>query len=101
MPTINGKEVVFKGKLTAKEWWPLLPKLVGLGAGNWLEVLDFDTVCKIVAGSVQSWEFDGDPSDPESVAGLDAFAELLPLLTEFSSLLPDRVTPKEPPPGIG
>ena len=100
MPTINGKEVVFKEKLAAREWWPLLPKLVGLGVGNWLEVLDFDTVCKIIAGSVESWGFEGDPSDPKSVEELDAFAELLPLLTEFSSLLPDRVTPKEPPLGI-
>ena len=95
MPTIKGKEVVFKEKLAAKTWWPLLPKLVGLSVGNWLEVLDFDTVCQIVAGSVETWEFEGSPADPEAIAELDAFAELLPLLTEFSSLLPERVSSGE------
>lgn len=95
MPTINGKEVVFKEKLTAREWWPLLPKLMGLSVENWLEVLDFDTVCQIVTGCVETWEFDGNPDDPEAIADLDAFAELLPLLMEFSSILPDRVSSGE------
>ena len=95
MPTINGKEVMFKEKLTVKLWWPLLPKLVGLGEGNWLEILDFETVCKIVAASVESWEFDGDPGDPASVEELDAFAELMPLIMEISTLFPGRLSSGE------
>lgn len=95
MPTVNGKEVVFKEKLTAKEWWPLLPKLMGLGVDNWLEVLDFDTVCQIIAGCVETWEFDGSPDDIKAIADLDAFSELLPLLLEFSAILPGRVSSGE------
>ena len=96
MPTINGKEVVFKETLAAKDWWPLLPKLIGLKQSNWLEVLSFDTVCQIIAGCVATWEFDGSPDDPEAVGELDAFDELLPLLRDVSSFLNERLSLGEP-----
>ena len=96
MPTINGKEVVFKETLAAKDWWPLLPKFIGLKQSNWVEALDFDTMCQIVRGCVESWEFDGNPDDPEAAGELDAFDELLPLLKEISSFLNERLSLGEP-----
>lgn len=92
MPTINGKEVVFKETLAAKDWWPLLPKLIGLKQSNWLEVLDFDTVCRMIVATVESWEFDGAPDDSEAIGQIDAFDELLPLLREVSSFLNERLS---------
>lgn len=92
MPIINGKEVVLKETLAAKHWWPLLPKLTGLTASNWLETLDLDTVCQIVAGGVESWEFDGSPNDLQVILGLDAFTVLLPLVREIIANLTERLS---------
>jgi hypothetical protein len=91
MPEINGKQVLFRAKLPSSIWWPLLPTLSRLGGSdNPLEVLDWPTVCQMVAGSVKSWEFDGEPDDPKAVGELDAFNELTPLVKAISEMIAER-----------
>lgn len=88
MPEINGKQVILVSTFESSKWWPLMPKLAELGTGkNWLEVLDWATVCALVDAAVKSWEFDGEPSDPNAVGKLDVFAELTPLVTEIALLI--------------
>jgi hypothetical protein len=90
MPEIAGKQVIFRKKLPASKWWPLLPKLQLLDAANALEVLDWPTVVVMVQGTVESWEFDGSPDDPEVIGALDTFEELLPLLRAISQEIQER-----------
>ena len=90
MPEVAGKQVIYRKKLPAGRWWAILPKLAALEQGNALEVLDWDTVVGIVSGTVESWEFDGSPDDPEDIAALDAFEELLPLVRAISEEIQRR-----------
>ena len=92
MPEIAGKSVTFRKKLPAAQWWPLLPKLASLGEGNPLEVLDWETVVSIIQGTVESWEFDGAPSDPAAIGALDAFQELMPLVQAVAAMIGERTT---------
>lgn len=95
MPEVAGKSVTFRKKLPADKWWPLLPKLAKLqeaGAGGALTVLDFPTLCEIVSGSVEAWEFDGDPTDAAAVGALDAFSELMPLVMAISKMIGERAS---------
>lgn len=96
MPEINGKMVILRRKLPAKHWWPLLPKLSKMGEKgvNPLDVLDWPTVCAMVAGGVESWEFEGEPADPEAVGALDTFVELTPLVAAIAGLIREIQQPK-------
>jgi len=99
MPTINGKEVVFRDKFPAAIWWDVLPRLARLQntAGTQLfEQLDWDTVVAMVRGTVKSWDLDGDPDKAEDIGALDTFDELIPLLNEIGRLIQAR-QPGEPP----
>ena len=92
MPTINGKQVIFFDKMPSSVWWPLLPKIAELAqVGKPLTALGFDDICKMVAGSVRSWEFEGDPTDPEAVSKLDPFVELLPLIRAIDQVVGERM----------
>jgi len=95
MPEINGKQVIFKDTLAAVEWWPLMPALSAMAGKSGFEimaVLDWPTVCQMVAGAVKSWEFDGDPGDPAAVGKLHNFRELVPLLGAISRLVGEQAS---------
>jgi len=92
MPEINGKEVIFLEKMPSDIWWPLLPKIAELAlAGKPLTALGFDDICAMVKGSVRSWGFDGEPSDPAAVAKLDPFLELMPLIKAIDQVVGERM----------
>lgn len=93
MPEINGKAVVFRRKLPAVIWWDILPKLQGLGdleGAAVFEALDWPTIVAMVAGTVQSWELEGDPQVADDVGALDVFDELIPLVTEIAAYIGER-----------
>jgi len=93
MPEINGKQVIFRDTLPASIWWPLMPKLAEAEkSANPIAVLDLPTICQMIAGSVKSWEFAGEPSDPEAVGALDTFTELAPLI----KMVTQRITERAP-----
>lgn len=93
MPDINGHAVVFRQKLPAVIWWNILPKLEGLGnleGAAVFEALDWPTIVAMVAGTVESWELDGDPQKADDVGALDVFEELIPLITEIAAYIGER-----------
>jgi hypothetical protein len=82
MPTIDGKEVVFRDKLPARQWWDLFPKVTEIESGDsFLEKFGWDDAVALVKSLVESWEFDGDPGDAVSYELLD-FADMLSLVGE-------------------
>lgn len=71
--TINGKRVTLKRRLPMRDA-PRLPALLqACGDG------DYRTQTAVLQALVESWEFDGDPSDPASYEALDVFSEFVPL----------------------
>jgi len=86
---INGKKVEIRGYIPAKQGWRLLhflPKLAELGTG---EMPEYDEVIVMLTALVAEWEFDGDPSKPESYEALDLFKELIPLFEGVAEALGD------------
>lgn len=75
---VRGKKVVLRDRIPAREGWPLRD-LVLRGAQG--ERLSFDEEAQALSYMVESWEFDGDPREAESYAGLD-LAEFLTLARE-------------------
>jgi len=95
MPEINGKQVIFKDTLAAAEWWPLMPALAAMEGKDGQAVMDalnWSTVCAMIAAAVKSWEFGGEPSNPEAVGGLDVFSELMPLIVAISQLVGQKAS---------
>ena len=100
MPTINGKKITFYQKLSAGEWWDLLPILAAMSQDEGADAetrgflimqrLTWDDVVRLIQGTVESWELDGDPSDRESVDDLDVFLEAIPLLGGISEYIVER-----------
>ena len=87
MTTINGKEVVFVEQPRSDRWWavmPVLQKMQGVDGAAVLGELEWADVVTLVQAAVASWEFDGDPQDPEAIGALHPFKELIPLLSAFS-----------------
>ena len=74
--TVNGKNVVLRERLPAKECYDLLA-IVRKAATT--GDIGYDEQVKVFTVIVESWEFEGDPKDPEADADLD-------LLTEFVAL---------------
>ena len=92
MPEINGKQVIFLERFPSNVWWPLLPKIAECAqSGKPLTSLDWDSICQMIAGSVRSWEFDGEPTDAAVVGKLDAFLELLPLIRAIDQVVGERM----------
>ncbi|HUW11735.1 MAG TPA: hypothetical protein VM537_18535 [Anaerolineae bacterium] len=73
---VNGKQVVLRDNLPARDSWGILEIL---RTGSEDEGPSFDDEARLLSIVVLSWEFEGDPSDAESYAGLDLFSEFLPL----------------------
>lgn len=85
---ITGRKVVVKDYMPAGENWDVLPHLLAFSNGKY----DQDTMVGLLCRAVESWEFDGDPSDPASYAALDMFSDMLPLINEFVGWIGKRLT---------
>lgn len=89
MPTINGKEVTFKANVSNRGYWelaPILAALQSIGAdGASLKALfyavTYDDALRLFTTLIESWEFNGDPSDAAVYEALDPIADLMPLFT--------------------
>ena len=80
MPEIAGKSVTFRDMLPAAEWWELYSTVVKIKKGDLLlEKLDYPTGLKIAQASIKSWEFEGDPSDPEAYKAI-GFMDMVELV---------------------
>lgn len=90
--TVNGKQVVLRDRLPAKHSWKIL-ELLRKGSEA-----SFDEEALLLSITVLSWEFEGDPSAPESYVDLDLFSEFLPLARTASRYLVERLTPLD---GLG
>ena len=92
MPEINGKQVTFKSELTNREGWNVSPVMAALAEaqkdGATVKALfyavSYDDALRLMSTLIESWEFDGDPQDPEAIGALHPFKELIPLLSAFS-----------------
>jgi hypothetical protein len=71
--TINGKRVVLKERLPLREYRGL-PAIMVASKGE-----DYDSQVPVFCRLIDSWEFDGSPSDPASYEELDVISELAPL----------------------
>lgn len=71
--TVNGKRVTFKARLPLRESRDM-PKLLRASEAD-----DYDSQVRILTKLIESWEFDGNPSDPESYEDLDVFSDLVPI----------------------
>ena len=95
--TIGGKEIIFREKLPASEWWDILPVLASMGqvGGDPMAIfkkLDLDTVVKMIQGTIESWEFDTDLADVDAIKGLDMFTEMTPLITVLATEIAERTS---------
>jgi len=103
MPTIHGKEVVFREKLESAKWWALLPTIAAMQTVDEvlaeqqrglavLAKLEWPMVRQMFVASIERWEFDGDPADEASYDALDLFQEALPLLMALTNHIGARAS---------
>lgn len=84
---VNGRKVVVRDYMPAGDNWDVLPHLLAFSGGKY----DRDTMVGLLTRAVESWEFDGDPSDPAVYAKLDMFSEMVPLLNVFIGWIGKRL----------
>ena len=87
MPTINGKEVVFRDRFPAKDYWDLPGALSAVATQAQDGKMDLKAAVPVLQRVVKSWEFAGEPKDAESFGELDIFRELIPLLTAAAQFI--------------
>lgn len=80
--TVNGKRVILREHLPAKEYLHIiggLDKIANLGD------LPYDEQVKEIKDVVEEWEFEGDPADIESWGTLNApvFAAIVVQVTQY------------------
>lgn len=81
MPTINGKEIVFREHFPAKDFWDLPAKIVQLHRmRSGREEFDLKLAVPLLARLIVSWEYEGDPTDEVVYGELDVIRDLLPLV---------------------
>ena len=88
MPTINGKEVIFREHFPAKDFWDLpakIAKLARMRAGQ--EEFDMKLAIPLLTRLIESWEHEGDPADESSYDDLDILGDILPLVQVATDLL--------------
>lgn len=76
--TINGKRVVLKDVLRGRDGWRVIELFQEAQAKEEIRET-YDANRELVSLVVESWEFDGEPSDPASYDALDTFREFQPL----------------------
>ncbi len=82
---VAGKKVVLRERITLGEGYDIL----GLTAR--VDNEDFRTTVPVMIKMIESWEFDGDPSESASYDEMDVFTEFLPISrrvnAKFTSLI--------------
>ena len=88
MPTINGKEIVFRERFPAKDCWDLPAKIVQLHRmRSGQEEFDMKLAVPLLMRVIESWEHESDPADEASYGELDVLGDLLPLVQSVTDLL--------------
>lgn len=82
--TINGRRVVFRERIPLSKA-PTLPKMLEAVA------TDLRAVARIGVVLIESWEFEGDPTDQRAYESLDVMSEILPLAKEMGEYLTRRL----------
>ena len=95
--TINGKEIIFREKLPAADWWDILPALMAMGQAGAdpaaiFQSLKLDTVVAMIQGTIESWELDTDLADADAIRQMDIFTEMTPLLTILATEIGERTS---------
>lgn len=83
--TVAGKAVHLKGHLPLKVGHRLPAMLQACGDG------DLNTVVKVLALVIESWDFDGDPSSPVTYEEMDVYTEIIPLAQQVVQRLTERL----------
>ena len=81
--TINGKRIVLREKLPARENWDFFQKM------NFPQGTDltFEQAVGLAQRYIKEWDFEGDPTDVESYADMDLPSELLPIINAVTARL--------------
>jgi hypothetical protein len=66
--TVNGKRVILRDRLSAREGWPLRALMAKAAREG---DLSFEEEAQALSAVIESWDFPGDPHDVESYAELD------------------------------
>lgn len=74
--TINGKRVVLRDVLLAKDAWPIMDIARHSAKGD---ILRYEDEVESMRRVIESWDMPGDPADAASYDGLDLFREFGPL----------------------
>lgn len=95
--TIGDKEIIFREKLPAADWWDILPALMAMGQAGAdpaaiFQSLKLDTVISMIQGTIKSWEFDVDLADADAIRQMDIFTEMTPLLTVLATEIGERTS---------
>jgi hypothetical protein len=90
--TINGKRVVLRDVLAAKEAWPIIEIMRNTAAGT---ALRYQDEVEVLRRTVETWELPGDPADPASYDTLDAFREFGPLSNAVGAHIRDMLDPSK------
>jgi hypothetical protein len=91
---INGKQVVLREHIPAKLGWDIVVNKAGILQKSFSEI-NFDDMASLLSVAVERWEFDGDPSDAASYAGLDLISEFVPLVSHLSEWLNTHFSPSK------
>ncbi len=95
--TVAGKKVEVRTSFRGKEWWSLPADY--RAAGRAIQSGDYSGVVPFLARVIESWEFEGEPSDPASYEKLDVLTELMPLAGEAVRVVFEAAFPEAEPGG--
>lgn len=90
--TVAGKAVQFKRRVPLAEHRNLAALLKATDGG------DLGSQVALISTLIESWEFDGNPSDTDAYDTLDIFSELLPLVRVAGQYIQARtaaIAPKD------
>lgn len=83
--TVAGRKVVLRDHFPARHNWDL-PQLISALAPGKGEV-HFENAPALMVRMIESWEFEGDPSDPAVYADMDMLSELMPLANAVAEVI--------------
>ena len=86
--TVAGRKVVLRERFPAGEFWDLPRMISELGA----DAADYESHVQLLVRMVESWDFEGDPSDPDAYAELDILRELRLLIRACSDYVAEMVS---------
>lgn len=84
--TVNGKKVTIREHFPAREFWGLTDEWTKLQPTS-----AYDEWARAVGATITSWEFEGDPRDPEAWGDLDTWDEFSPLIGYIGEYIKGRV----------